>query len=228
MYESVVLHRATGKTIRPGGLSLLEYALTRYPFNADSRILDVGCGMGASVAYLRENHGLRAAGLDLSPKLLAQSIPSLPRLRARAEVLPVASLCLDGVVCECVLSLVTDPLTTLSEFCRVLAPGGLLILSDIYRRETQTITQNMKTDCCLAGATTREEVLEWVTEAGFSVCLWEDHSRLLAELAAKLIFIYGSLSAFWGQFAQGVDGELMEKAVKAMHPGYYLIVASKP
>ena len=228
MYESVALHRATGQTIRPGGLSLLEYALARYPFKVDSRILDVGCGMGATVAYLREKHGLRAAGLDLSRKLLAQSMPSLPRLRARAEVLPVGSRCLDGVVCECVLSLVTDPLRTLFEFYRVLAPGGLIILSDIYRRETRTITQNMTTDCCLAGATTLEEVLERITQAGFNLCLWEDHSRLLAELAAKLIFIYGSMAAFWGNFAQEGEGEQMEKAVKAMRPGYYLIVASKP
>ncbi len=228
MYESVVLQRATGKTIRPGGLSLLEHALTLYHFRADSRILDVGCGMGATVSYLREKHDLRAAGLDLSRKLLAQSLPSLPRLRARAEILPVASRCLEGVVCECVLSLVKDPLTTLSEFYRVLTPGGLIILSDIYRRDPRTNTQDLTADCCLAGATTREEVLEWVTKAGFSILLWEDHSRLLAELAAKLIFIYGSMAAFWGQFAQGDEGEKMEKAVKAMRPGYYLIVASKP
>jgi SAM-dependent methyltransferase len=224
----VVLQRATGKTIRPGGLSLLEHALALFPFRADSRVLDVGCGMGATVAYLREKHVLRAAGLDLSRKLLAQCMPSLPRLRAHAEVLPVASCCLEGVVCECVLSLVTDPLRALSEFSRVLTPGGLIILSDIYRRDPRNNTQDLITDCCLAGAVTREEVLEWVTKAGFSIILWEDHSRLLAELAAKLIFIYGSMAAFWGQFTQGDEGEKMEKAVKVMRPGYYLIVASKP
>ena len=222
------LHKATGKTIRPGGLSLLEYALTLYPFKAESRILDVGCGMGATVSYLRESHGLRAAGLDLSRKLLAQSMPSMPRIRARAEILPVASRCLDGLVCECVLSLVANPLRTLSEFYRVLAPGGLIILSDIYRRDPGNNTQDLTTDCCLAGATTREEVIEWVTQAGFSICLWEDHSQLLAELVVKLVFIYGSMTAFWEQFAQGGNGEQMGKAAKAMRPGYYLIVATKP
>lgn len=224
----MALHRATGKTIRPGGLSLLKYALTLYPFKTDSRILDVGCGMGATVAYLRENHALRAAGLDLSRKLLAQGMPSLPRVRARAEILPVASGCLDGLVCECVLSLVTDPLGTLSEFYRVLAPGGFIILSDIYRRDSLKNSQDLTADCCLAGAITREEVIDMVTQAGFSICLWEDHSRLLAELAVKLIFTYGSMTAFWGQFAQGGDGEKMAKAAKAMRPGYYMIVATKP
>lgn len=228
LYESSDLHKATGSTIRPGGLSLLEYALDLYPFQAGSRVLDVGCGMGATVDYLRDKHGLRAAGLDLSKKLLAQASPSFPLLRARAENLPVAARCLDGLVCECVLSLVTDPQETLSEFFRVLAPGGVFILSDIYTREKRNISLGLTKDCCLFGAATRERIIEWLAQAGFSVCLWQDHSSLLAELAARLIFIYGSMAAFWKQFSQAGDGAQMDKDVKALRPGYYLIVASKP
>ena len=78
--------------------------------------------MGATVSYLRESHGLRAAGLDLSRKLLAQSMPSMPRIRARAEILPVASRCLDGLVCECAaVAGYANPLTNL---VRVLSCSG--------------------------------------------------------------------------------------------------------
>lgn len=230
LYESVALHRATGPTIRPGGLSLLEYALTLYPFGIGSRVLDVGCGMGATVAHLRQHHRLSAAGLDLSQKLLAASpehAPGLPLMRARAETLPVMDHRLDGLICECVLSLVSDPLETLSEFFRVLVPGGILILSDIYRRNPRHASGDMDVDCCLSGAATRGELLDWIGGAGFSISLWEDHSQLLAELAAKLVFMYGSMAAFWTQFAKTGDGHKLEELTRDMRPGYYLIVARK-
>lgn len=226
----MALRSATGLTIRPGGLSVLETALERYPFPPGARVLDVGCGLGASVAYLRRHNAVRAVGVDLSRTLLREggrSFPSLPLAQARAEFLPVAENSCDGLVCECVLSLASGPANALSEFHRVLVSGGRLILSDIYRRNPSSDGSQLPCRSCLSGAAERTRILGWLADAGFSVLLWEDHSRLLAELAAELVFMHGSMSAFWQQFSRADDGARMAQVVRAMRPGYYLAVAER-
>lgn len=230
LYESVALRRATGKTLRPGGLSVLEHALEHYPYKAGSRVLDIGCGLGATVDHLRNKWDLRAAGLDMSRKLLNEGvrcIPTLPLLQGRAESLPILSNHFDGLVCECVLSLVTDPARTLAECHRILKTGGRMILSDIYRRNPLDGIPMVPCRRCLDGASTREQLLDWLGQAGFVLRCWEDHSYLLAELAAKLVWLHGSMADFWQGFSGANDGHQMEQAVRSMRPGYYLIVAEK-
>lgn len=229
LYETDALRRATGDTLRPGGLSLLQKALQQVHWPAATRVLDIGCGIGATAAYLRQVHGLEALGLDLSGQLLAEGAtahPMLPLIRGRAEALPIADSALAGLTCECVLSLVTDPLSTLREFSRVLTAKGQLILSDLYRRRNMT-DQKLPDNCCLAGATSREQLVSWLQAAGFRVQLWEDHSHLLAELAARLVLLHGSMTDFWGRFAADGDGRPMQQAIKAMRPGYCLVIATK-
>ena len=229
LYETSALRRATGDTLRPGGLTLLKSALLHTAWPTGARVLDIGCGIGATAAYLRQTHRLSALGLDLSAQLLGEGAaahPELPLIRGRAEALPLADGSLTGVTCECVLSLVQDPLRTLGEFSRVLATGGQLILSDLYRRR-EISDQDLPGNCCLAGATSRERLLSWLHEAGFKVKLWQDRSQLLAELAARLVLLHGSMADFWSQFATDGDGSPMQQAVKAMRPGYCLVIATK-
>jgi hypothetical protein len=125
-----------------------------------------------------------------------------------------------------VLSLVKDPRGTLREFFRVLNAGGQLVFSDIYRRREIT-DQELPDNCCLAGATSRELLFDWLHKAGFKIQLWQDRSNLLAELAARLAWQNGSLTEFWSQFAANGDGRPMQQAVQAMRPGYCLVVAAK-
>lgn len=230
LYETDALRRATGNTLRPGGLSLLQEALQQVSWTAGAPVVDIGCGTGATAIYLRQVHGLRVMGLDLSEQLLGEGAaahPELPLIRSRAETLPIADGALAGLICECVLSLVKDPGATLREFFRVLAAGGQLIFSDIYRRR-QISNQELPDNCCLAGATSREQLRDWLHKAGFRVQLWQDRSHLLAELAARLAWQNGSLTEFWSQFAADGDGRPMQQAIRAMRPGYCLVVAAKP
>jgi len=229
LYETRTLRRATGDTLRPGGLSLLQTALQQTAWPVGARVLDIGCGMGVTASYLRQAHGLQAMGLDLSTQLLGEAAlahPELPLIRGRAEALPIADGALAGLTCECVLSLVREPATTLKEFYRVLATGGQLIFSDIYRRR-EIKDKELPDNCCLAGANSRELLLDWLHQAGFSVHLWQDHSRLLAELAARLVWQHGSMVDFWSQFSADGDGRPMQQAVRALRPGYCLVIAKK-
>jgi hypothetical protein len=120
-----------------------------------------------------------------------------------------------------VLSLIAEPRKALKEFIRVLAPGGNLILSDIYlmgavdpgRRSEGTSYG------CLMGALPIDLTASMLDEAGFRILLREDHTRCLREMAARLILA--------GKELDGFCAHMVSKNGVSEKPGYYLIVARK-
>ncbi|MER5636719.1 class I SAM-dependent methyltransferase [Kitasatospora sp. NPDC002227] len=97
------------------------------------RVADVGCGPGHLTAMLHDL-GLDAFGLDLSPGMVAHARRAHPALRfqeARMESLPVGDGALGGVLAH--YSVIHTPPAELprllAELARVLAPGGLLLVS---------------------------------------------------------------------------------------------------
>lgn len=99
----------------------------------NSRAADAGCGPGHLTALLDEL-GLDAFGLDLSPGMVGHARRAHPRLRfeeARLEALPIDAGALGGVLAH--YSVIHTPPQELpellAELARVLAPGGLLLIS---------------------------------------------------------------------------------------------------
>ncbi|MFJ7206613.1 class I SAM-dependent methyltransferase [Streptomyces sp. NPDC098789] len=97
------------------------------------RAADVGCGPGHLTAML-DDLGLDAFGLDLSPGMVDHARRAHPALRfdeARMEALPVEDGALGGVLAH--YSMIHTPPAELpcllAELVRVLAPGGLLLVS---------------------------------------------------------------------------------------------------
>jgi arsenite methyltransferase len=228
IYESERLRQVTGPAIRPGGVALTGRAMEFCRFPAGARLLDVGCGSGATVEYLRKHHQLAASGVDISSTLLQEGKSrdaALPLARASAGQLPHGDGSLDGILCECVLSLLLEPKVALREFNRVLLRGGRLVMSDIYLRgevEENPLWQGA-VDGCLKGARSASFTEAMLRGAGFEILLWEDHSPLLKELAARLVLAHGSTDAFGG----GMKGNGCTSTVAALRPGYYLLVARK-
>ena len=203
MYESAILRAVTGPTIRPGGLTLTDRALDFCCFPTGAQLLDVGCGSGATVEHLCSRYGFNANGVDISPALIAEGLgrnPALALEEAPAEALPFEAESRDGILCECVLSLLEEPFRALAEFRRVLRNNGHLILSDMYSRDTAA----------------RGRIEGWLSASGFAPLLWEDHTSFLKELAARLILAHGSLEGLCPT-TSGVGGK----------PGYYLLLARK-
>ncbi|MEV8609016.1 class I SAM-dependent methyltransferase [Amycolatopsis sp. NPDC051373] len=99
----------------------------------NSRVADIGCGPGHITAFLADR-GLAARGLDLSPGMVEHARKSFPALHfdeARTEALPLDDGSLGGVVAH--YSLIHTPPAEvpalLAELTRVLAPGGLALIS---------------------------------------------------------------------------------------------------
>ena len=127
------LRAVIGDAIRPGGLALTERAVDFCGFSKDAGIVDIGCGFGATLNHLRDRHGFRVCGIDMSARMLSENRRQ-PVIQAVADCLPFGAGVFDGIFCECVLSLLPMPENALREFHRVLQTGGYLVLSDIYLR----------------------------------------------------------------------------------------------
>lgn len=207
-------------------------ALAHCRLQSGSVVLDVGCGRGATVAYLRHRHNLAAYGLDCSSALLniaRTQCAGAPFVRGRAEQLPLAAGSTAALFCECALSLTDQPALAVKEFYRVLAEGGWLVLSDLFSRsgvEAAVQPRHPVIHCCLSGAMTRRGIEALVTQAGFAIRTWEDHTALLKHFAAQLVLEFGSLEAFWKTTGGAQYGPVCHCDGNA-RPGYYLLVARK-
>jgi ubiquinone/menaquinone biosynthesis C-methylase UbiE len=213
-------------------LTLTERALDLCCIPDGAKVLDVGCGIGATVEFLCRERRQTAVGVDTSSLLLKEGIkrsPNLALLQGAAECLPFREGSFSALFCECVLSLLHDPASALKEFARVLSPEGVLILSDVYARmpEQASLLPRLPVRCCIKGAVGMGQIITWVEESGLTVVTWEDHSALLKQLAAQLIFSFGSLKAFWASTCSDGDPDAIGAAVRRASPGYYLLIARR-
>jgi arsenite methyltransferase len=214
--------RLCGRSLgHPGGLELTRRAIELAALPAGARVVDIGCGEGESVRLLCAL-GFRAVGVDP----IASEPAGFPRLRGSAEALPLAPESVDAVLAECSLSLVSDARRALAECVRVLAPGGRLIVADLYARHPAAIGRVRGLHAsCVSGMVVREELEESLRAAGFSVDHWEDHSRALGEWVAGFLMAGGSAEELWG----AGDGCAAETgaAVRAVRAGYFLLLATR-
>ena len=232
LYESPGLQAAIGPALRPGGMELTRRALSFCDLPADSLILDIGCGTGATGQFLRQRHRFKSFGLDSSSVMLRQAAslnPGLPLLQGVAAHLPFRDGLLSAVVCECVLSLLKDAAAAWQEIYRVLKIGGYLVWADVYARDAETthLLESVAATCCLRGARSRDDLLGCIHQNGFSLLAWEDHSQHLKHLAARLAFAGWPLQSFWKASGTDVSGQEIHKIIRRARPGYFLMVALK-
>jgi ubiquinone/menaquinone biosynthesis C-methylase UbiE len=106
---------------------------------APAQILDVGCGTGYLLGRLaaRAPRGRALAGIDVAPAMIevARSAATDARLRfvvGTAERLPWPDRAFDLVVSTTSFDHWADQRAGLAECARVLAPGGCLVLADLF------------------------------------------------------------------------------------------------
>jgi ubiquinone/menaquinone biosynthesis C-methylase UbiE len=104
-------------------------------------VVDFGCGPGGLAVELARRVGPagRVIGLDINQAFLARAreraesegvAEIIQTIHLDSEVLPLESASVDRVLCKNVLEYVSDPQLVISEFHRVLKPGGIAHVSD--------------------------------------------------------------------------------------------------
>jgi predicted TPR repeat methyltransferase len=113
-----------------------EQAATRLRamLDTDSVILDAGCGTGLSGKALVKTGFSVVDGIDVSQCSLEHAsrlgiYRSLEQVDMQKLPLPFKDDSYDGLVCVGVLTYLPDSEGTLKEFCRIVRPGGAMVLT---------------------------------------------------------------------------------------------------
>jgi SAM-dependent methyltransferase len=208
--------------LHPGGVEATERLLDRADVGAGTRLLDVGCGAGESLAVARDR-GATAIGVDETPR-------TGDAVAAEMTDLPVADGAVDVVLAECVLCLSADYPEALAEARRVLRPGGRLAFSDIVvDGEAPDVPAAMADALCLTGHRDRSTILENIETARFDIERTRGHREDLLAMRDELAGTvdYEGLLGLLGERGQrALDGiETLESAVESGRIDYVSVVA---
>lgn len=137
--EYLDMQAYVGITKHVGGMEATNELLARCHIGDAREVLNVGCGIGVTSAYIAKKHGCHVVGVDISERMIEWS-----RRRARQEgveskvelrvadilELPFEAGRCDVVIVESVIVFVEDKARAIRECVRVTKPGGYVGLSE--------------------------------------------------------------------------------------------------
>ena len=145
-------------------------------------VLDLGSGAGIDAILAAQKVGEKGKviGVDMTIEMVEkarenakkQGIENVEFLLGEIENLPIKDNSVDTIITNCVINLTPDKAKTFSEAYRVLKPQGKIYLSDIVLLEELTEEQRNNKKLisgCVAGALLRDDYLNKIKSAGFSV-----------------------------------------------------------
>jgi SAM-dependent methyltransferase len=122
-----------GMTKHFGSLDATDELVRLCGITAESRVLDVGCGVGATPVYLAKSVGCRVVGVDITPKMIEHAEHRATQAGLREKLafrvadmhqLPFEDGEFDAAIAESVLAFSSAPVEAMREIMRVVKPGG--------------------------------------------------------------------------------------------------------
>jgi ubiquinone/menaquinone biosynthesis C-methylase UbiE len=139
------MQSALGITTHMGGMPATRELLAMCRIERAHDVLDVGCGIGVGPSHLAAAYRCQVVGADRSLEMLRWSRRRSRQQRVARSVhllagdvthLPLSDNRFDVVVCESVLTFVTDQEAAVRELVRVTRPGGYVGLNEgLWLRE---------------------------------------------------------------------------------------------
>jgi len=168
-------------TLRTSYPLILAEAL-RLPFET---ILDVGCGTGALLSLLGQQHkNAKLYGIDISEEMIKASkakLGSTADLRvSESEKLPFKRGSFDLVMCTFSFHHHPNPTIVFKEMHRVLSPGGRLIMADPLAPTPVRQVMNMLIPFMNDGTVhfySKKEMFELAASAGLTASKWAKPNR---------------------------------------------------
>lgn len=192
-YEQEWVRLLAENVFHPGGPDLSRRTADAMGLGRGASLLDLGCGVGGTARLLAAERGFNVTGIDVSRSNVARARQDagnapIAYVQADAHRLPFGDDSFDGVLGECVLSLMADGRAVLDEIRRVLRPGGRLGITDMSVNDTlpQDFCEAAAGWACLAGALNRESYCELFEQNGFEVVGIEDETGALDALIGRL------------------------------------------
>ena len=183
VYDAALVQRLTYKPVQDAVVRELQ----RAPAGS---ALDVGCGTGLLTTRIRDELDRVCVGCDFSQGMLRQAAHrsrSLPLVRGDALGLPFRDASFAAVVATEAFHWFPDQGQALSEFRRVLTPGGRLLvalinppselLSKLTRRGSRVFGEPLRWP-------TRSQLRELAESRGFDV----EDQRTVLRVPASLLF----------------------------------------
>lgn len=193
LYANPLAEMLVGDSLHPGGPASTRELLRAGGLAPNARLLDAGCGLGASSRLAAEEFCLAVDGVDGSAEVIALAGARTSHLRVRwthadLATLPFEADAFDGILCECVLS-TTDREIVLAEMARVLRPGGVLLLSDVEVRPSAVPElaehQLLGAALCVTDAWQPGELEARLPAAGFRIRRRRDLSASILSLVDR-------------------------------------------
>ena len=210
------------EVFRPGGLALTKKAVDAAGIKKGGKALDIGCGLGTSLVFLREQYGLEVYGIDTAPAAVERSAKIIGAgnvLCADACTLPFETESFELVLMECVLTLIADAQQALQEALRVLKPGGVLVISGLSATESEGI--------CDGGRINKARLSAYLEAQGMELLLVSDETQSLRRFVAEIIFEYDSIENYIAAADSELGGSVLSCNVPINGTGYTLVVARK-
>ncbi len=149
----------------PGGFGETLEQLRKYPIEKGTHVLEVGCGTGRTACYMAEQ-GIQVTAVDIRPEMITKAKVRAEKTNVQVEFvvgdacqLPFEENTFDVIMVESVTNFAIAQ-KAMSEYYRVLKPGGKLYDREVIRIKSMTPDIN-KALCSFYGVAQLFSMKEW-------------------------------------------------------------------